>query len=170
MEKSKSLTRYILTAAIIAAAYVALTYFSAAFGIAYGNIQFRLSEALNILAAFTPAAIPGLTIGCILGNIASPIGLIDIVVGAIATFLSALTIRLISKKLDRSLPFVAVLPPTLFNSVFVGLEITLFLSENVSFGYFLLFAAEVALGEMVVCLALGIPLYRTVKRYLKGVF
>ena len=70
--KSKKTARLTVLTALIAAAYVALTYLSASMGLAFGQIQFRLSEALNILAAFTPAAIPGLTIGCFLSNITSP--------------------------------------------------------------------------------------------------
>ena len=76
MSKTKTLSRFIVTAALIAAAYAALTYLSAALGLAYGGIQFRISEALNILAAFTPAAVPGLMIGCVIGNIGSPMGLV----------------------------------------------------------------------------------------------
>ena len=75
--------------AMIAAIYAAATYLSSVFGIAYGPIQFRLSEALTVLSVFTPAAIPGLTIGCIIGNLASPFGIWDIVFGSLATLLAA---------------------------------------------------------------------------------
>ena len=70
--KQQKTTRYVVLAAVIAAAYIVLTYISATLGLAYGGIQFRVSEALNILAAFTPAAIFGLTIGCFISNIGSP--------------------------------------------------------------------------------------------------
>ena len=83
----KNTTRYLTQAAVIAALYVVLTYVSSAVGLAYGGVQFRLSEALTILPAFTPAAIPGLTIGCVLGNLGSPMGIVDIVCGAGATLL-----------------------------------------------------------------------------------
>ena len=89
MSQKSNASRTLVTAALIAAAYAALTYVSAAMGLAYGEVQFRLSEALCVLAAFTPAAIPGLTIGCVLGNITSPLGIADIVFGAAATLLSA---------------------------------------------------------------------------------
>ena len=79
MSQKSNAARTLVTAALIAAAYAALTYVSAAMGLAYGEVQFRLSEALCVLAAFTPAAIPGLTIGCVLGNITSPLGIADIV-------------------------------------------------------------------------------------------
>ena len=62
---------FIITGAIIAAAYAGFTYLSAAFGLAYGPIQLRVSEVLTILPVFTPAAIPGLTVGCFLANLGS---------------------------------------------------------------------------------------------------
>ena len=170
MSKQKALSRYIVTAALIAAAYAVLTYLSAAFGIAYGNIQFRVSEALNVLAAFTPAAIPGLTLGCFLGNIGSPFGIVDIIVGTVATFLSAVSIRLMSRYFGKATPYLAILPPTIFNAVLVGLEITLVLPGDITFAGFLIVAAEVALGEVVVCGAIGVPLYYAVKKKVKNLF
>lgn len=172
MSKTKTLSRFIVTAALIAAAYAALTYLSAALGLAYGGIQFRLSEALNILAAFTPAAIPGLMIGCVIGNIGSPMGLVDIVVGTVATGLAAVTIRLIAKHCGRATPYLSIIPPTVFNAVLVGFEVTLLLTDGapVTLLGFTVIALEVALGEVVVCGALGVPLYYTVKNRLKGLF
>lgn len=78
---------YLVQGAVIAALYAALTYVAGAVGLAYGNVQFRFSEALTVLAAFTPAAIPGLTIGCFLGNLGSPYGMVDIICGTAATLL-----------------------------------------------------------------------------------
>ena len=67
----KENTRYIITGALIAAAYAGLTYLSNAFGLAYGPIQLRVSEILTLLPIFTTAAVPGLTIGCFIANIGS---------------------------------------------------------------------------------------------------
>lgn len=170
MSKSQTLSRYIVTAALIAAAYAALTYVSAFLGLAYGGIQFRLSEALNILAAFTPAAIPGLVIGCIIGNLMSPFGLVDVVVGASATLLAAASVRLIARFCGKATPYLGIIPPTLFNAVLVGLEITWFLPEGVTLAGFLVIAAEVAIGEIAVCTVLGVPLYFTAKRYMRRLF
>ncbi|MBO5913643.1 MAG: QueT transporter family protein [Clostridia bacterium] len=170
MKNQKTLSRYIVTAALIAAAYAALTYLSAAFGLAYGGIQFRLSEALNILAAFTPAAIPGLVIGCIIGNIGSPMGLIDVAIGTVATLLAAISIRLLARLCKNATPFVGIIPPTLFNAVLVGLEITWFLPEGVTWAGFSVIALEVAIGEIAVCGALGVPLYFTAKKYMNKLF
>ena len=69
LRQRKKASVYITQAAVIAALYAALTYLASVFGIAYGNVQFRFSEALTVLAVFTPAAIPGLTIGCFIGNL-----------------------------------------------------------------------------------------------------
>lgn len=172
MSETKTLSRFIVTAALIAAAYAALTYLSAALGLAYGGIQFRLSEALNILSAFTPAAIPGLMMGCVIGNIGSPMGLVDIVVGTVATGLAAVSIRLIAKHCGKATPYLSIIPPTVFNAVLVGLEVTLLLTDGspVTLLGFTVIALEVALGEVVVCGALGVPLYYTVKNRLKGLF
>ena len=164
MKRLSPMPKQIVVSALIAAAYAALTYLSAAFGIAYGNIQFRLSEALNILALFTPAAIPGLTVGCFLGNLTSPYGAVDIILGTLATFLSAVSVRLLSKVSSRFAPYVSVLPPVLFNAVIVGLEITFFTPGSASAVVFFITAAEVGAGEAAVCAVLGIPLYYMVKK------
>ena len=74
---------------LIAALYAIATYLSAAMGLAYGGIQFRISEALTILPIFTPAAIPGLIVGCFIGNLGSPFGMVDILLGTFATAFAA---------------------------------------------------------------------------------
>ena len=78
-----------MEAGLIGALYAVLTYVSSMMGLAYGEVQFRISEALTILPVFTPAAIPGLVIGCIIANIGSPFGMVDIVCGTLATFAAA---------------------------------------------------------------------------------
>ena len=168
MSNQKTLSRYVVTAALIAAAYAALTYLSAAFGLAYGGIQFRLSEALNILAAFTPAAIPGLAISCVISNIGSPMGLVDIAVGTLATLLAAISIRVMARLCKKATPFLCIIPPTLFNAVLVGIEITWFLPEGITWAGFSIIALEVAIGEIAVCGVMGVPLYYTVEKRLKN--
>lgn len=165
----KITAKQLVSAALIAALYAVLTYVSAALGLAYGNIQFRLSEALNVLALFTPAAIPGLTIGCIISNIASPFGILDVIVGSAATLLSSSVIWLISKANKSWAPFVSVLPPTVFNAVLIGLEITLFMpSGTATLTAFFISALEVGLGEAAVCTVLGVPLYYALKNKIKN--
>ena len=167
--KKYSASRLTVLTALIAAAYVALTYLSASFGLAFGQIQFRLSEALNILATFTPAAIPGLTIGCFLSNLTSPFPL-DILFGTLATLLTSVTIYLMSQRFKRSLPFISVIPPTIFNAVLVGLQITVFTDASADFTLFIITSVSVAIGEIAVCGLLGIPLYYTLRKFNNKLF
>lgn len=150
---------------VIAAVYAAATYLSAIFGIAYGPVQLRFSEALTVLSIFTPAAIPGLTVGCILGNISSPYGIWDIVFGSVATLVSAIVARKLRKLKIKSLPLLSIISPVFFNAVFVGTEIT-FLMPNGEAGFtaFAIAALEVGIGELIVCLAGGIPIFYALKR------
>ena len=113
--KMKNKTRYLTRAAVIAALYVVLTWFSALFGLAGQNlIQVRLSEALCILPYFTPAAVPGLAIGCLISNLLTGAHVLDIVFGTLATLLGAIGTRLLKKW-----RFLAPLPPILANTVIV---------------------------------------------------
>jgi uncharacterized membrane protein len=152
-------TKFIATAAMIAAIYVALTL-SLPF-ISYGPIQFRVSEALTILPYFTPAAIPGLFIGCFISNWGSPFGFVDIIVGSSATLISAVLSRKMPKK------YLVPLPPIVINAIFVGAELyygAKFLNFNKAIvgdlvKYGLLPAMlMVGFGELVVCYLLGYPL------------
>lgn len=150
----------LVSGAMIAALYAAATYASAVLGIAYGQIQFRFSEALTVLSVFTPAAIPGLTVGCILGNLSSPYGIWDIAFGSLATLLAAVTARKLRKLTFRSLPLFSIIMPVIFNALIVGAEITLLMpAGEASLSVFLVAALEVGAGELVVCLLGGIPLY-----------
>ncbi|MBQ4627340.1 MAG: QueT transporter family protein [Clostridia bacterium] len=151
--------------AMIAALYAAATYASAVLGIAYGQIQFRFSEALTVLSVFTPAAIPGLTVGCILGNLSSPYGIWDITFGSLATLLAAVTARKARKITVKGLPIFSIIMPVIFNALIVGAEITLLMPAGEgSLSVFLIAAAEVAAGELVVCLVGGIPLFYALKK------
>ena len=151
--------------ALIAAVYAAATYLSAVLGIAYGPIQFRFSEALTILSIFTPAAIPGLTIGCIIGNLSSPFGMWDIVFGSLATLLAALLARKLRNVKIRKLPLLSIIMPVIFNALIVGAEITLLMpTDEANLTAFAVAALEVGAGELAVCLAGGIPVYYALKK------
>lgn len=151
--------------AMIAAIYAAATYLSATLGIAYNAIQFRLSEALTILSVFTPAAIPGLTVGCIIGNLSSPFGIWDIVFGSLATLLSAVCARKLRNITIKGLPLLSILMPVFFNALIVGAEITfLFPTDAPSLTAFTVAALEVGAGEAAVCIAGGIPLFYAIKK------
>lgn len=150
---------------MIAAIYAAATYLSAVFGVAYGNLQFRFSEALTILSVFTPAAVPGLTIGCILGNISSPFGVWDIIFGSLATLLAAISARALRNVKIKGFPFLSLLMPVVFNALIIGAEITFLMpAQTPSLALFAVSALEVGAGELAVCLAGGIPLFYAIRK------
>lgn len=143
--------------AVIAALYVVLTLLSALWGLAYGPVQFRISEALTVLPAFAFAAVPGLTVGCFFANLFSGYS-VDMVVGTAATLIAALGTHLLRNVKWRGLPILAPLPPVLVNAAVVGAEISIFAPEGFSWVGYLSAALSVGLGELVVCYGLGLPL------------
>lgn len=154
--------RDLVYAALIAALYVVLTNFQNVLlpGSATWAIQCRLSEALCVLACLTPAAIPGLSIGCLLFNLSYAAALpLDMVLGTLATALAALTMWHTRKITLRGLPALALAAPALFNAVLVGWELTVYVG-----GGFALNAVYVALGELIVLYTLGALLYTGLKR------
>lgn len=155
--------RYLAQAALIAALYTALTYISGAFGMSYLGIQFRASEALTIMPVFTNAAIPGLLIGCILGNIGSPLAL-DIIFGSIATLIASFITRKLRYKRIKDFPLLSFLSPIIVNSVIVGAEIAFLADSGFSVGLFAVSALQVAAGEAAVLVVLGIPLFNAAKK------
>ena len=161
-QMKKKSTLFLTQAAVIAALYVALTYISSALGLAYNAVQFRLSEILTVLPVFTPAAIPGLTIGCLIANISSPFGFIDIICGALATFLAAVTTYALRKITFRDIPVLSTSPPVLFNAVIIGLEIW-YLEGRVT-EIFVISALEIAAGQSVMCILAGIIFIRAVRK------
>lgn len=161
MKKKKRNTVYAVQGALIAASYAALTY--AVAPLSFVPTQFRISEALTILPVFTPAAIPGLTIGCIIANLSSPYPL-DMIFGTLATVLAAVMTRWTRKIKLKGIPLLSFIFPTIFNGLIVGTEITLFTPGQSGFVAFLISAAGVALGEAVVCYTLGTLLYSGLRR------
>ena len=154
-------TRFITHAALIAALYAALTHGQNLLlpGSASMAIQFRLSEALCVLAFFTPAAIPGLTLGCLLFNITSGVALpLDFLVGSAATFLAVEGMWLTRRITWKGIPLPGLLMPALTNAFLVGWELTVYIG-----GGFWLNAAYVAIGEAVVLLTLGTLLHTALK-------
>ena len=147
---------------MIAAMYAALTY--AVSPIAYGEVQFRISEALTILPVFTPAAIPGLIVGCLIANIGSPYMVADMIFGTLATVLAAFSTRALRNVCVKGIPVLAPLPPVIFNALIVGAEISFFMPEGFEFAAFFAAALSVGLGELVVCYGLGIPLIIVLKK------
>ena len=153
--------RNLVYAAIIAALYAALTHGQNLLfpGSASMAIQFRASEALCILAFFTPAAIPGLAIGCLLFNITSGAALpLDFLVGTAATLLAAWGMWASRNIKIRCFPLVGMMLPAVSNAVLVGWELTIYIG-----GGFWINALFVAIGEAVVLLTLGSVLYYSIK-------
>ena len=156
---------FIITGALIAAVYAGLTFLSNAFGLAYGPIQLRISEVLTLLPVFTPAAIPGLTVGCFIANIGS-FNAADMIFGTLATLIAAIIPYLLRNVTEKKLPILSMLSPVIVNALFIGLEIAiLFLPEGYSFWGFIISALEVGAGELIVCFVLGVPFYLAVNKY-----
>lgn len=157
----KKSTRFITHAALIAALYVALTYLQNFLlpGSATWAIQFRASEALCVLALFTPAAIVGLTIGCLLFNISYAGALpLDFIVGSLATLLAVSGMRLTRRITVKGYPLLAMLLPALSNAILVGGELAFYIG-----GGFWLNALYVAIDEGAVLLTLGTALFYGMK-------
>lgn len=148
MNKKSAL--YLTQAAMIAAIYVVLTLTINVFGLANGAIQIRISEALCILPIFTPAAIPGLFVGCLLSNIITGCVIYDIIFGSIATLLGAVGTYLL-----RNTKFVFTLPPVIANAVIV--PCVLKYAYGLGDAYWYLFVT-VGIGEILSICVLGLVL------------
>ena len=148
-------------AALIAALYVVLTHLQNFIlpGSATWAIQFRASEALCVLALFTPAAIPGLTVGCLVFNLTYAGALpLDFLVGSGASLLAAAAMWLTRKWTVKGLPLVGLLMPAVTNAILVGWELTVYIG-----GGFWINALYVAAGEAAVLLTLGSALYYAIR-------
>lgn len=147
-------TRQLTLAALTAAAYAVLSYFGSIFGITYGPIQCRFSEALCVLPFFLPETAWGLGVGCLIANLLSPYGVLDIVVGSAATLLAALLTARCKKM------WLAPLPPVLANTVLIGLVLA-YEQAGTSAAFWPTYgfnALTVGLGEVVACYGLGMLL------------
>ncbi len=154
-------SRFIAHAALIAALYVALTHLQNLLlpGSASWAIQFRAAEALCVLALFTPAAVWGLTIGCLLFNLSFALALpLDFLIGSMATLLAAGGMYLTRKLTVKGYPLPAMLLPALANGLLVGWELSVYIG-----GAFWLNAVYVAIGEAAVLLTLGSSLFYALK-------
>ena len=150
MEKKSAL--FLTQAAMIAALYVVLTYIANLFGLASGVIQIRLSEMLCILPVFTPAAIPGLFIGCLLSNILTGCVIWDILFGSLATLAGAIGTYLL-----RNHKFVFTLPPVAANMIVVPLVLQYAYGVPDAVWYL---AVTVGAGEVISVCILGMLLYK----------
>ena len=138
----KNNTKMLAQAGIIAALYVILTMISTAIGLSSGFIQLRLSEALCILAIYTPAAIPGLAIGCIIGNILSGLAVFDVIFGSLATLVGAIGSWVLRRRKIAPIaaPIIAntvIIPPVIIAEYGLNhglhlVALSIFISETIS--------------------------------------
>lgn len=156
-------------AAMIAAIYVVLTFIANAFGLANHVVQVRFSEALTILPYFTPAAIPGLFIGCLLSNILTGCALPDIIFGSLATLIGALGTYCL-----RRWKWCAPVCPIIANTIIVPLILIYGyglmidgLSVLQCLGYYCL---TVGAGEIISCGVLGMILLFSLQKYKGRIF
>lgn len=169
--KSKNQLHKLVLCAMIAAVYAVVSLALAP--ISFGNIQIRIAEALTLLPVLFPEAIGAVTLGCAITNAVgtmmgiNPLGILDVFIGTGATFLAAVCTYKLRKKLLFGQPILSMLMPVLFNGLIIGAELA-FVYGDGSMQLFIIFAAEVALGELIACSVLGLPMihqFRKIKLF-----
>lgn len=158
--KKKNNVAYLAQAAVIAAIYVVLLYVFKP--ISFSAIQVRIAEALTILPFFTPAAIPGLTIGCFLGNLLTGADIFDVIFGSLAT----LTGAILSYRL-RGNKYMVPLPPIVANTIIVPLVLRYAYGIPGSIPFMML---TVGIGEVLSCGVLGLSLLFALNKYKNVIF
>jgi len=150
--------RFICLAAIIAAMYVALTYLAMALGLDKNAVQIRFSESLIVLAFITPAAIPGLYVGCLLANILTACDPLDILIGPLATLIGAVGAYLIGKMRNKKLSrWLCTIPNIIANTIIVTIVcyICYTAPEAQTLSIIPFYAITIAVGEVISCGVLG---------------
>lgn len=152
-------TLYLTESGIIAALYIVLTLTQAIIfpQSVYAAIQFRVSEFLMILCIYRKSAIIGLTIGCLISNIANSAIPLDIIMGSLATLLAGIAIYQLRNIRIFKLPILSLLMPAIFNGLIIGFEVAFFLTEAFNISSFLLCAVQIAIGELAVLFLIGLP-------------
>ena len=156
--KNRKSTVFIVKSAVIAALYAIMTVVISP--LSYGMVQCRFSESLIMLCAFSPAAIPGLTVGCLVANIFS-FNPVDMICGTTATLLSAVVGYKLRKVKIGGIPWLTPLPAVIFNMIIIGLELSVYLPiEGRGFFIgFLIQALSVFIGQVIACYIFGVPVY-----------
>jgi uncharacterized membrane protein len=157
--KNKQKIRGVAVGAVVAALYVVLTYLANMLGLASGAIQVRLSEILTVMPVFTPYAIPGLFIGCVLANVLTGCAWWDVVFGSLATLIGAIGTYLLRKH-----NLLSVVPPILANAIIVPFVLLFVYSLDGTYFYFF---ATVGIGEVISCGVFGTILLKSLKKYNK---
>ena len=153
---NRNKTKELALSGMIAALYVVLTWLANAMGLASGAVQVRFSEALTILPVFFTAAVPGLTVGCVLANLLTGLALWDVVFGSLATLIGAAGTRMLRNK-----PLLAWIPPVLSNMLIVPIVLMKVYGVPESWFYLVL---TVGAGEVISCGVLGLLLYHGLKK------
>ena len=153
---------FITQAAMIAAIYVVLTIFISAFNLASGAIQVRISEALTILPFFTPAAIPGLFIGCLFSNFITGCAPYDVLFGSLATLIGAFGTYALRKH-----KFLAPIPPIVSNTIIVPFILAFVYQVEDAIPFLML---TVGIGEVISCGILGMLLLLALQKYAGKIF
>ena len=162
MQKNKKHVRFLCEAALIAAIYVILTYFCAAVGMSSGAIQLRFSEALCIFGLFTPAALPGVALGCFMANLLTGCALWDIVFGSLASLIGMVGVIALKK-----FPYLAPVPYALANMIIVPFVVKLVYGAPEALPIIFL---TVGIGEIISVFGFGIPLYLVLKKHKNVIF
>ncbi len=152
---------FLTQAAMIASIYVVLTMLFQPFS--FGEIQVRIAEALTILPVFTPAAIPGLFVGCLIGNVFGGSILPDIIFGSLATLIGAFFTYLLRKQSK----YLAPLPPILANTIIVPLVLRYAYGISLPIPFLMM---TVGIGEVISCGVLGMIVYAALEKYKYRIF
>lgn len=153
--------RFLTITGVIAGLYTALTLVLAP--LSFGIVQCRLAEALTILAAYHPAAVSGLTVGCALSNFvglamgANVAGALDILLGTLATGLAAWLSYRLRHIRPGGLPIFSTIPPVVLNALIIGTELTVVLGP-VNATTWLMWMGSVAVGQLIACVGGGLIL------------
>jgi len=143
-------------AGLMASLYIVLTFITNMFGLANGAIQIRISEALTILPAVMPTAIPGVTIGCLISNIITGCTPVDIVFGTLATLIGAIGTYVL-----RNNKYLAVIPPIVANTIIVPVVLMYSTGTQLNFWFC---AFTVCIGEIISCAILGLFLLKQIEK------
>lgn len=154
--------RFLTVTGLIAGLYTALTLVLAP--LSFGPVQCRVAEVLTILAAYTPAAIPGLTVGCVISNVvglsmgANVAGALDILLGPLATGVAAWLTYILRRYRVKGLPLWSTIPPVITNALIVGTELAVVLIPDLDLYGWLGWVGSVAAGQIIACMGGGLLL------------
>jgi len=162
LKKHRHNSLFLCQAGLIAAIYTVLTVFVGALGLANGAIQFRISEALCVLPFFTAAAIPGLTVGCLISNLLMSCIWQDVVFGTLATLIGAIGTYAL-----RKYKWLAPLPPILANTLIIPFVLAYAYGFEGGVLYFML---TVGIGEIISIYLLGLILHRALVKHQNVLF